>query len=124
MLVDDDLSVRRSLGRQLKSVRLEVKEFASAEDFLNYQNGRKPDCLILDVRLPGMSGIDLLRHLLAQGSKVAVIFITAHGSDESARSSAVSECTVAYLIKPLGDELLEAVEAALKWRPGGQNSFN
>jgi len=124
MLVDDDISVRRSLERQLKSVRLDVKTFASAEDFLSSQNGRTPNCLILDVRLPGMSGIDLHHHLLAHGSKVPVIFITAHGSDDRARSEAASECTVAYLIKPLGDELLEAVEAALKRTPDGQNSFN
>jgi FixJ family two-component response regulator len=108
----------------MKSVRLEIRTFASAEDFLDCADVRKPDCLIVDVRLPGMSGIDLHRHLLAHGSNVPVIFITVHGSDDRARSEAASECTVAYLIKPLGDELLEAVEAALKWTTGGQNSFN
>ena len=110
--------------RQLKSVRLEIRTFASAEEFLNSADVCKPDCLILDVRLPGMSGIDLHRHLLAHGSNVPVIFITVHGSDDRARSEAASECTVAYLIKPLGDELLDAVEAALKRTPGGPNSFN
>jgi len=123
-LIDDDISVRKSLERQMKSVRLEIRTFASAEDFLNSADVRKPDCLIVDVRLPGMSGIDLHRHLLAHGSNVPVIFITVHGSDDRARSEAASECTVAYLIKPLGDELLDAVEAALKWTTGGQNSFN
>jgi len=123
-LVDDDISVRKSLERQLKSVRLEVRTFASAEDFLNFSDVREPDCLILDVRLPGMSGIELHRHLLAHGSKVPVIFITAHMSEERVRSEAASEYTVAYLIKPLGNELLEAVDAALKWTPRGQDSFN
>jgi FixJ family two-component response regulator len=75
----------------------------------------------LDVRLPGISGIELLRHLLATDCNVPVIFITAHGSDDRARSEADSEWTVAYLIKPFtGDELLDAVNVALKWKPGGQ----
>ena len=103
----------------MKSVCLETRTFASAEDFLNSADIRKPDCLILDVALPGMSGINLHRHLLAHGSKVPVIFITVHGSDDRARSEAASDCTVAYLIKPLGDELLKAVDAALNWTPGG-----
>ena len=70
----------------------------------------------MDVRLPGMSGIELHRHLLASSCKVPVIFITAHASDDRARSEAASDWTVAYFIKPFGeDELLDAVEAALKW---------
>ena len=114
MLVDDDVSVRRSLERQIKSVGLDVRTFASAEDFLNSEDGRKPECLILDVRLPGMSGIDLHRHLLAHGSTLPVIFITAHGTDADARAQTASDWTVAYLIKPLGDELLDAIDKALK----------
>jgi FixJ family two-component response regulator len=121
-LVDDDASVRKSLERQLKSVQLQVKTFASAEEILACENGRKPDCLILDVRLPGMSGIELHRHLLARGSDIPVIFITAHGSDDQARAEAASDWTVAYLLKPLGDELLDAVNEALKWVPRQTNS--
>jgi FixJ family two-component response regulator len=118
-LVDDDISVRRSLERQIKSVGMDVKTFASAEDFLNSEEGRKPECLILDVRLPGMSGIELHRHLLARGSTVPVIFITGHGSDAGARAQAASDWTVAYLIKPLGDELLDAINMALKLTADG-----
>ena len=117
-IVDDDISVRKSLDRLIRSVRLEVTVFASAEEFLNSENPRKADCLILDVRLPGMSGIELHRHLLARNFNVPVIFITAHASDDRARSEAASDWTVAYFTKPFsGDELLDAVNTALKWKP-------
>ena len=118
-VVDDDVSVRKSLDRLIRSVRLDVTVFASAEEFLNSDNPRKADCLILDVRLPGMSGIELHHHLLARNFNVPVIFITAHASDERARSEAASDWTVAYFIKPFsGDELIDAVNTALKWKPG------
>ena len=118
-VVDDDASVRTALDRLLRSVRMDVKVFASAEEFLKSAHPRKPDCLILDVRLPGMSGTELYRRLLAQNYGVPVIFITAHGSDEAARLEAASDWTVAYFTKPFsGDELLDAVETASKWQPG------
>src|SRR5688572_31944968 len=114
-VVDDDVSVRKSLGRLIRSVRLDVRAFASAEEFLDSAPDPKPDCLILDVGLPGMSGIELHRHMLARRSNVPTIFITAHGSDERAKSEAASDWTVAYFIKPFsGDELLDAVNVALK----------
>ena len=117
-VVDDDASVRNSLNRLIRSIGMEAKVFASAEEFLNAVHPRKANCLILDVRLPGMSGIDLLRHLLACRCSIPVIFITAHGSDEVARSEAASDQTIAYLIKPFNaDELLDAVNTALKSNP-------
>ena len=120
-VVDDDISVRESLESLIRSVGMGVRVFASAEEFLNSADPRRADCLILDVHLPGMSGIELHRHLLASKCGVPVIFITAHGSDDRARSEATSDWTVAYFIKPFsGDELLEAVDLALKWKPGGQ----
>jgi FixJ family two-component response regulator len=120
-VVDDDISVRRSLDRLMRSVSLGVKVFASAEEFLDSDHPCEADCLILDVRLPGMSGIELHRHLLARRCNLPTIFITAHGSDDRARSEAASDWTVAYLIKPFsGDELLDAVQVALKWKPGGE----
>jgi len=118
-VVDDDTWVRESLDSLIRSVGQEVRVFASAEEFLNSAHPRKADCLILDVRLPGMSGIELHRHLLARKCKLPVIFITAHGSDDRARAEAFSDWTVAYLIKPFSeDELLGAVDAALNWKPG------
>ena len=117
-VVDDDSSVRTALERLMRSVGMNVKLFASAEEFLNSAHTRKADCLILDVRLPGMSGVELHRYLLAQQYGVPVIFITAHGSDEAARLEAASDWTVAYFTKPFsGDELLDAVATALKWKP-------
>ena len=117
-VVDDDISVRKSLDRLIRSAGLEVRVFATAEEFLNSRNLRKADCLILDIQLPGMSGIDLFRHLSLHKYEVPVVFITAHKSDEAAMSQAASDRTVAYLIKPFtGDELLDAVAAALKWKP-------
>lgn len=115
-VVDDDISVRESLESLIRSAGMEVRVFASAEDFLNSGHTHKSNCLILDVRLPGMSGIELHHRLLAGGFRVPVAFITAHASDDRARSEAASDCTVAYLTKPFDeDELLGAVNAALKW---------
>ena len=115
-VVDDNISVRKSLDRLIRSAGLEVCVFATAEDFLSSPQARKTDCLILDVQLPGMSGTELLHHLNLHKFNLPVIFITAHKSDEAALSGAASDWTVAYLIKPFsGDELLDAVNAALKW---------
>jgi len=117
-VVDDDTWVRESLDSLIRSVGQEVRVFASAEEFLNSAHARKADCLILDVRLPGMSGIELHRHLLRCKRKLPVIFITAHASDDRARAEAASDWTVAYLTKPFSeDELLNAVHAALNWEP-------
>ena len=116
-VVDDDISVRESLESLIRSVRIEVRVFVSAEEFLSSADPREADCLVLDVHLPGMTGIELHRHLLALNRKVPALFITAHSSDDRARSEARSEWTVAYLTKPFSeDELLDAVHAALKWK--------
>ena len=118
-VVDDDVWVRESLDSLIRSVGQEVRVFASAEEFLNSAHPRKADCLILDVRLPGMSGIELQHYLVTHKCKLPVIFITAHASDDHARSEAASDWTVAYLTKPFSEEeLLGAVDAALKWNQG------
>ena len=118
-VVDDDIWVRESLDSLIRSVGMEVRAFASAEEYLASANAGKADCLILDVRLPGMSGIELHHRLLAGRCNVPVIFITAHASDEGAKSEAESDWTVAYLSKPFSeDELLDAVNAALKLNQG------
>ena len=117
-VVDDDISVRESLEGLIRSAGLEVKVFASAEEFLNSVHPRKADCLILDVRLPGMSGIELHRQLMARSFKVPAIFITAHGYDDRTRSQTHSDWTVTCLTKPFSeDELFDAVQLALKWQP-------
>ncbi len=117
-VVDDDIWVRESLDSLIRSVGMEVKSFASAEEFLDSNHPRKADCLILDVRLPGMNGIELHRELMARKCRVPVVFITAHASDDRSKAEASSRWTVAYLPKPFSeDELLDAVNAALQWEP-------
>lgn len=118
-VVDDDISVRESLESLIRSAGLEVRLSASAEEFLNSPHPRRADCLILDVRLPGMSGIELHHHLAARKCNVPAIFITAHASDSRARAEAASDWTVAYLTKPFDeDELLDAIRRALQWNGG------
>ncbi len=113
-VVDDDESVRESLDGLLRSVGFAAKVFASAEEFLNSDHLSDIDCLLLDVRLPGMNGIELHHHLVANRSEVPVIFITAHGSEEGVRSQALRNGAVDYLIKPLSeDTVLNAVQKAL-----------
>ena len=114
-VVDDDIAVRESLESLIRSVGMAVRVFSSAEEFLDSAQPNKLDCLILDVRMPGMSGIELHRHLVAGDCKVPVVFMTAHGYDEQARSEASLDWAVAYLNKPFSDdELLDAVHAALR----------
>ena len=113
-VVDDDDSVRESLDGLFRSVGFIVKVFASAEEFLNSDHLRATDCLILDVRMPGMNGIELHRHLIANHYEMPVIFITAHGSDGEVRQRALKNGALAYLDKPLSeDALLKAVDKAL-----------
>ena len=113
-VVDDDQSVRESLARLIRSVGFGVQVFGSAEDFLAGGHGRHPDCLILDIRMPGMSGLDLHRQLVVSDRALPVIFITAHGSDHEVRARAIAAGAVDYLLKPLKeDEVLQAIETAL-----------
>ena len=113
-VVDDDQSIRESLRGLLESVGFAVETFSSARDFLDSECLTRTDCLILDVRMPGMGGLELHRHLAVSGPAIPVVFITAHGSEHSGRGRALSEGAVEYLIKPFSEEaLLQAVNAAL-----------
>jgi FixJ family two-component response regulator len=113
-IIDDDDSVRESLRRLMRSVGFAVNVFASAEEFLDSDRLRNTDCLILDVRLPGMSGLELQRHLKTGHSEIPIIFITSYEDDE-VRARALNAGAVDYLLKPFNDEdLLNAIDAALK----------
>src|SRR5215470_326271 len=113
-VVDDDDSVRESLQCLIRSFGFPVEAFASAEEFLTSYHLRDTRCLILDVRMPGMNGIELQRRLVASHCEIPVVFITAHGN-EAARSQAQRDGAVAYLLKPFTEEaLLSAIHAALK----------
>jgi FixJ family two-component response regulator len=113
-VVDDDHSVRESLARLIRSVGFGVQLFGSAEEFLSAGRGREPDCLILDIRMPGMNGLELQRELSVSDRDLPLIFITAHGSDEAVRARALKAGAVDYLLKPLKeDEVLQAIDTAL-----------
>jgi FixJ family two-component response regulator len=112
-VIDDDESVRRALRRLIRSFGLNVETFASAEEFLAPGEHRAPACLLLDLRLPGMSGLELQERLAADGRRIPVVFITAH-LDESARRAALAAGAVEFLLKPFDDRvLLDAVTRAL-----------
>ena len=113
-VVDDDDSVRESLRGLLRSVRFGVEVFASAVEFLTSDRVSATDCLILDVRMPGMSGLEVQRQLLASEREIPIVFISAHG-DEGLRSRALKGGAVDYLLKPFSEEaLLNAVQKALR----------
>ena len=113
-VVDDDDSVRESLSGLIRSVGFGVLVFASAEEFLHSNHLSDTDCLILDVRMPGMSGLELQRRLAASHMSIPVILITAHG-DEEARVRALNGGAVEYMLKPFSeDALLKAIDMALK----------
>jgi FixJ family two-component response regulator len=113
-VVDDDHSVRESLARLIRSVGFGVQVFGSAEEFLSAGDARQSDCVILDIRMPGMSGLELQRELSATDRDLPVILITAHGSDEEVRARALAAGAVDYLLKPLREEeVLKAIDEAL-----------
>jgi FixJ family two-component response regulator len=113
-IVDDDDSVRMALQGLLRAAGLQVRSFASAEDFLNSGDRRETGCLIADIRMPGMSGLDLQAKLNGENCQIPTIFITAHG-DEKLRLRAMRAGAVEFLAKPFDDGmLLESVRAALE----------
>ena len=118
-IIDDDDSVRESLQRLMRSVGFAVNVFASAEEFLDSGRLRKTDCLILDVRLPGMNGLELQRHLATSHSEIPIIFITSYEDDE-VRARALNAGAVDYFLKPFNaGDLLDAIDAALKSKIDG-----
>ena len=112
-VVEDDASMRSALKNLLRSVGLEPQLFASAQEFLDSARPEGPSCLILDVRLPGFSGLDLQRELATAGIHIPIIFITAHG-DIPMSVRAMKAGAVEFLTKPFRDQdLLDAIQAAL-----------
>jgi CheY-like chemotaxis protein len=112
-VVDDDESVREAVDSLLRSAGFEVAVFASAEQLLSWNRLHEVQCLILDVRMPGMTGLELQRRLAAGNSRIPIIFITAHG-DEAAKGQALRAGAAAFLRKPFNEQaLLTAVRSAL-----------
>jgi FixJ family two-component response regulator len=113
-VVDDDASVRESLKNLIRSVGLRVELFDSAQEFLRSKRPDVPSCLVLDVRLPGLSGLDLQRHASDAAMEVPIIFITGHG-DIPMSVRAMKAGAVEFLTKPFRDQdLLDAIQQALE----------
>ena len=113
-VVDDDLSVRRALQRLIRSAGFSVETFASAREFLDFAPRTGTGCLLLDIHLGGMSGLEMQERLAAQGVKMPVIVITAH-DDAITRARVESLGAVAYVPKPFDDRvLLDAIQKAVQ----------
>lgn len=113
-VVDDDISVREALKNLLQSVGLKVETFNSADMFLSSKPSTAPSCLILDVRLPGLSGLDLQRQLVQTNHEIPIVFITGHG-DIPMSVRAMKAGAVEFLTKPFRDQdLLDAVSQAVE----------
>jgi FixJ family two-component response regulator len=113
VVIDDDPEFRESLGRLLRSVSLNARLFASVADFLGSELPDCPTCLVLDVRMPGCSGLDLQRDLAAAGVRLPIVFITGHG-DIPMTVQAMKGGAIEFLTKPFRDQdLLDAVNVGL-----------
>jgi FixJ family two-component response regulator len=113
-VIDDDARMRAAMQRLLKSVGLRAEAFATPQDFLGRRLPDGPTCLILDVRLPGMSGLDVQRKLTEAGVQIPVIFITGHG-DIPMTVKAMKSGAVEFLTKPFRDQdLVDAIQQALQ----------
>ncbi|MGA2420355.1 MAG: response regulator [Candidatus Acidiferrum sp.] len=113
-IVDDDAPLREALGSVMKAAGYAIKTFATAEEFLGTADRQDTTCLILDVRLPGMSGLELQKRLQEKDGKLPIIFVTAHG-DASLRDLVLRAGASDFLNKPVrSDTLLKAIRAALE----------
>jgi len=112
-LIDDDASVRRGLGRLLKSAGYDVVMLDTSEAYLALRTYRKPSCLLLDIRMPGMTGLELQRALREQGSRPSIVLLSGH-ADAATAERAISDGAVAVLSKPVDyDTLVKAIELGL-----------
>ena len=112
-IVDDEESVRKSLRRLLVASQLDATVYASGQEFLDSLGGRQPDCLVLDLQMPGLTGLEVQRALSGARVRFPTIIITAHDEPET-RARCLAAGVVAYLCKPLHDELLlDAIATAV-----------
>ncbi len=113
-IVDDDEAIRDAEGSFLRTAGFTVEAFASAEDFLNSTHRHHTACLVLDLRMPGMNGLELQQRLAAARSRIPIIFVSAD-ADEEARARAFQAGAIDFLEKPFREEaLLQAVQVALR----------
>jgi FixJ family two-component response regulator len=113
-VIDDDVSVRRALARLMASADLRAKTFASGEELLAAEDPTHADCLVMDIHLGGMTGLQLQERLMAMGSETPIIFITAF-DDDATRIKAQQAGAQAYFSKPFDDQaLLDAIEISIR----------
>ena len=113
-VVDDDVSMREALESLVRSAGFSVETFASAQDFLARRRADGPSCLVLDVRLPGVSGLDLQKRIVEANREIPIVFITGHG-DVPTSVRAMKAGAVEFLTKPFSDrDLLDAIEQAIR----------
>jgi len=113
-IVDDDARMRAAMQRLLKTVGLHSESFATPQDFLQHKLPDSPSCLLLDVRLPGMSGLEVQHKLIDAGAQIPIIFISSHG-DIPMTVKAIKSGAVEFLTKPFRDQdLIDAIQQALK----------
>ena len=113
-IVDDDASVRRALARLIGACSFNPQTFGSAREFIDSLPAGLPDCLVLDLQMPDMTGLDLQRHLTRSGVKIPTIVITAH-NDPGFRQRCESAGAIAYLLKPLNETtLIAAINSATR----------
>jgi FixJ family two-component response regulator len=114
-IVDDDASVRKALGRLIRSAGYDVEVFGGAAEYLAREAPKRPACLVVDIRMPGMTGVELQRTIEGTQMALPIVFITGHG-DDAIREQSLAAGAVDVLYKPVGDDvLLAAIEKAL-WR--------
>ena len=113
-VVDDDPSVRRGLERLIRSVGWKAETFGSAQEFLEYPRTEPPSCVVLDLQLPGLSGLDLQKRMAAAGLYTPIVFLTGHGSIP-ATVQAMKAGAIEFLTKPVEEQdLLKAIEEAIE----------
>ena len=113
-IVDDEEGIRKALSRLLRASGLEAESYANGQEFLDAAAEHRPDCVVLDLHMPGMSGLQVLRKLKAAGQRLSVVVITAHDEPET-RERCIDAGACAYLRKPLEDRLLlNAISAAMR----------
>ena len=104
-IVDDDRSIQNAVKDLMESAGLSARCFGSAEEFLEWNQRNETACLIADISMPGMSGLEMQAKLMAEGSRIPIIFITAHG-DANMKTQAINAGAVEFLSKPFDDEVL------------------
>ena len=113
-IVDDEETVRKSVAFVLRLIGLDVRLYESAEQFLEFDDSQRPGCVVLDIRMPGMSGLQLQTHLKVLKTELPIIFLTAHGSIEDAVKT-IKKGACDFLTKPVKDEvLIDAIESAVE----------